>query len=132
MTKFKIGFFVCVCFCGDLNSSNYIAFSSKHEIVPIWVIGGTCGTSYIMPSRPVNPFTLLWSIKKEKWFTGPKLPKGLIEFASHGFLHMCATSVGSNSAFILDKRKTFSFNFKTKLKVNLATICLLEKKPYKL
>ena len=94
------------------------------------MIGGTCGTSYIMPSRPVNPFTLLWSIKKEKWFTGPKLPKGLIE--PYGFLHMCATSVGSNSAFILDKRKTFSFNFKTKLKVNLATICLLEKKNYKI
>ena len=103
------------------------------------MIGGDNGALYHLLERKVNPFTLLWSIKKEKWFTGPKLPNDLFKIAPSTyqdnmdyyeihFQEMCATSVGSNSAFIINKRKTFSFNFTTKLKVNLATICLFEKK----
>ena len=130
-------------FLGDLDSSNYIALRPKHEIVPIQVIAGTSRTIY--NQQKVNPSTLLWSIKKEKWLKGPELPNDLLKFASHednlmggiqfhdvDFQHMCATSVGSNSAFIFDTRKTFSFNFKKKLKVNLATISLFEKKTKKL
>ena len=101
----------------------------KHEIVPIWVIGGTSGLSYFGATRKVNPSTLLWSIKKEKWFNGTELPNDLIRHYDHDnnfgvhyydiyLQDMCATSVGSNSVFILSIRKTFSFNVKTKLKVN--------------
>ena len=58
-----------------------------------------------------NPITMLWSIKKKKWFNGPKLPLGDGEIIK--FNHMCATSVGSNTVFIINPDVTYSFNIKT-------------------
>ena len=58
------------------------------------------------------PMTLLWSIKKEKWLKGPDLPLDL------NLMHqkMCSISVGINTAFVLNREYTFSFNFKNKIR----------------
>ena len=57
-----------------------------------------------------NPTTILWSIKKEKWLRGPDLPKNL----DKAHQKMCFISVGINTAFLLNRKQTFSFNFKNK------------------
>ena len=55
---------------------------------------------------------MLWSIKKQRWFHGPNLPLGDGEFIK--FMHMCATSVGKNTVFIINSDATYSFDIKTK------------------
>ena len=60
---------------------------------------------------PVS-MTLLWSIKREKWFRGPDLHQDL---NLPGFQRMCPISVGLNTAFVLNREYMFSFNFKNKI-----------------
>ena len=71
-----------------------------------------------------NPITLLWSIKKEKWFRGPDLPEDISKLFHNDvnyyaeFKKMCVISVGLNTAFVLHKKHTFSFNFTNKIGQN--------------
>ena len=82
-----------------------------------WIIfGGICAVQddnswdeKIMHGR--IPMTLLWSIKKEKWLKGPDLPTDL----NLNHQKMCSISVGINTAFVLNRKHTFSFNFKNKI-----------------
>ena len=61
--------------------------------------------------------TMLWSIKKEKWFFGPKMPH---EYTSHctdyKMSKMCLTNVNSTTAFLLNMPSAapmYSYNFLT-------------------
>ena len=72
--------------------------------------------------------TMLWSIKKEKWFFGPKLPQ---EYnipsvnscsANYEIYKMCITNVNSTTAFLLPSAMSheissvapmYSYNFLT-------------------
>ena len=61
--------------------------------------------------------TMLWSIKKEKWFFGPKMPH---EYNSHctdyEMSKMCLTNVNSTTAFLLNMPSAapmYSYNFLT-------------------
>ena len=72
----------------------------------------------------IDKKTLLWSIKREKWFRGPDLPED-ISMLFHNdvnyyeeFKRMCVISVGLNTAFVLNKKHTFSFNFTNKIGQN--------------
>ena len=60
------------------------------------------------------PLTILWSIKKEKWFRGPDLPWVL----NSDFKEMCSISVGLNTAFVMNRKYTYSFNFEKKIGQN--------------
>ena len=78
-----------------------------------WIIfGGYClgqdDNSWDESTMRIDSTTLLWSIKKEKWQRGPDLPTDLN--LNH---QMCSISVGINTAFILNREHTFSFNFKS-------------------
>ena len=71
-----------------------------------------------------NQTTLLWSIKREKWFRGPDLPEEISLLFQNDvnyyaeFKKMCVISVGLNTAFVLHKKHTFSFNFTKKIGQN--------------
>ena len=54
--------------------------------------------------------TSVFSLRKQKWFNGPELP---IDGTIIKFKFMCATSVGSNTVFIINAETTYSFNFET-------------------
>ena len=80
-----------------------------------WIIFGGLGPllhhqawdeSHHLMYNPI-PLTLLWSIKKEKWFRGPDLP----DFLNSDFKEMCSISVGLNTAFVINRKYTYSFNF---------------------
>ena len=58
----------------------------------------------------IDKKTLLWSIKREKWFRVPALPED-ISMLFHNdvnyyeeFKKMCVISVGLNTAFVLNKK----------------------------
>lgn len=81
-----------------------------------WIIfGGICPVlNYNLWDENIMhtiSMTLLWSIKKEKWLRGPDLPPDL----NKAFQKMCSISVGINTAFVLNREHTFSFNFKNKI-----------------
>ena len=85
-----------------------------------WIIGGEPPTPQNHMARFIGNFnsagqinnnrTMLWSIRKQKWFNGPELP---IDGTIIKFKFMCATSVGSNTVFIINAETTYSFNFET-------------------
>ena len=87
-----------------------------------WIIvGGICSVVYSVLNDQVweentlqGPVsvTLLWSIKREKWFRGPDLHQDL---NLPGFQRMCPISVGLNTVFVLNREYMFSFNFKNKI-----------------
>ena len=81
-----------------------------------WIIfGGHCplevDNSWDEQILRYIPPTLLWSIKKEKWLRGPELPEDLNLMNQK----MCSISVGINTAYVLNRKYTFSFNFKNKI-----------------
>lgn len=83
-----------------------------------WIIfGGICSfkddNSWDEQIMHDPPPTLLWSIKKEKWLRGPELPSDLT--TDLNLNKMCSISVGVNTAFVLNRERTFSFNFKNKI-----------------
>ena len=80
-----------------------------------WVIGGR-PYKYLPHIGPElgRLSTTLWSIKKEKWIRGPELPEDLLEFDII-YKAVCAVSVGSNTAFILNPNTMYSFNFTDKM-----------------
>ena len=85
-----------------------------------WIIfGGICpfedDNSWDEQIMHDAPSTLLWSIKKEKWLRGPYLPTDLTTNLNTGHQKMCSISVGINTAFVLNRKHTFSFNFKNKI-----------------
>ena len=66
--------------------------------------------------------SMLWSIKKEKWFLGPKMPQeyNIPSVNSGGtnyeFFKMCLTNVNSTTAFLLNvptAAPMYSYNFLT-------------------
>ena len=58
-----------------------------------------------------NLRTLFWSIKKEKWFRGPDLP----DFLNSDFKEMCSISAGMNTAFVMNRKYTYSFDLEKKI-----------------
>ena len=60
--------------------------------------------------KEYNPTTLLWSIKREKWFRVPALPEDISMLFHNDFNYyeefkrMCVISVGLNTAFVLNKK----------------------------
>ena len=62
--------------------------------------------------------TMLWSIKKEKWFFGPKMPKEYniqsvnMNMFDYEISKMCLTNVNSTTAFLLNM-PMYSYNFLT-------------------
>ena len=86
-----------------------------------WIIfGGKCSlqndNSWDENILRKPPPTILWSIKKEKWLKGPDLPEDFLpEDFYEAFRKMCSISVGINTAFVLNREHTFSFNFKNKI-----------------
>ena len=72
-----------------------------------WVLGGR------LPNFLID--TTLWSIKREKWIRGPKLPDNLFRKNVIMYEAVCAVSVGSNTAFILRPNTMYSFNFTEKM-----------------
>ena len=58
------------------------------------------------------------------WFRGPDLPEDISRLFHNDvnyyaeFKKMCVISVGLNTAFVLNNKHTFSFNFKNKIRQN--------------
>ena len=77
----------------------------------------------LKPDQACDAFnTMLWSIKKEKWFFGPKMPQEYnIQSVNMGCTNyeisrMCLTNVNSTTAFLLNVPSAApmnSYNFLT-------------------
>ena len=103
----------------EINQNGGLEFNRYHIGLRVgnyvWIIFGGIGP--VQNHQPWDeqewekndpiPRTLLWSIKKEKWFIGPDLP---LVFDSD-FKEVCSISVGQNTAFVMNKKYTYSFNF---------------------